>query len=218
MNLKPNALNAALICACKEDIRYYLNGVYIRYCKATNELLYAGTNGHVLFLFFANYEYEPNWQNDFEIIIPYNTVINALKMHKQQYKRSAGNIDIKLETISQSKYLLGDVVFKPLEGKYPSIEKVIPTNPTGIKSNFNPTLLMLGKKAFSALWGKDTNAKLIHNGGEHEAAGIMTHEGIPNTYVCIMPMREKDEKPTVINLPQMFKLALQNTEQSEKAA
>lgn len=51
-------LKKANECKGNEDIRFYLNGVFVKYSEEKKQMVYAGTNGHILYKGVEDVDYE----------------------------------------------------------------------------------------------------------------------------------------------------------------
>lgn len=180
ITLQKKHLAAALKCAPKKDIRYHLVGVCLD--VATNgDVHLVGTDGHVM---FAGLVPAPNvqWTGDaqkgpFQIIIPRDAAALALKS-----KTDA----LMLTAMPDGRYMLGDVVFFPVDGTYPDWRRVAtwPANATPAPGNYNPDLLATASDAVRT-W-HDCKYPVLHQFGLDRA--IMT--GADMTGFCVvMPMR-----------------------------
>ena len=139
--LKISTLKAAEICAAKNDIRYYLNGVCID-VRTDSKLVIVGTDGHAMFVGVDDYEGEWNGKQE-QIIIPIKTVKHVLKNCNKKLSH------IALESLLDGEMILDTSPFKPIDGKYPDYKKVIP-KVESLKSgigDYNPKILMRGNKA-----------------------------------------------------------------------
>jgi hypothetical protein len=183
ITVKTSALFAALECAAKKDIRYYLQGINIQITKNALGMVY-GTDGHILFAGQLPYEgdYCPPTLN---LIIPTDAVKRLDK--KAEFT--------ELEFDGQN-YLLGGARFIPLDGRYPDIGRVIPSidhNTEQTPGTYNPDLLVRGRAALSLYLGvkpKDT-FNFIQRGSD----SAVMHAGTNECLVVIMPMRAGHEVP-----------------------
>ena len=189
ITIQKHHLAAALKCAPKKDIRYYMVGVCLD--VATNgDVHLVGTDGHVM---FAGLIPAPNvqWTGDaqkgsFQIIIPRDTVALAVKGAKPD--------TVTLTAMPDGRYMLGDVVFSPVDGKYPDWRRVCawPENVAPAPGHFNPDLLAIAADAVRT-W-HDCKYPVLHQFGRDRA--IMT--GTDMTGFCVvMPMRVDDDQTCV---------------------
>ena len=182
ITVKTSALFAALECAAKKDIRYYLQGINIQIKKIGVGMVY-GTDGHMLFA--GQLPYEGDYVAELNIIIPTDAVKRLDK--KPEFT--------ELEFDGQN-YLLGGARFVPLDGRYPDIGRVIPQidhNTEQSPGTYNPDLLVRARAALSLYLGvkpKDT-FNFIQRGSD----SAVMHAGVNTCLVVIMPMRAGHEAP-----------------------
>ena len=195
--LKISTLKAASICAAKNDIRYYLNGVCID-IKNASQMVIIGTEGACAFVGVENYKGE--WYGKAEqIIIPLESIVAALKACGK-YQNS-----INLEKLSNDKWILGAVIFTPIDGNYPDYARIIPKleNVQAGIGYYNPEFLLKAAKAMKEASGSQYSTLNQH--GENDAAVLTC--GMPN-YICIiMPKNVRDKNKNLdsykgIELPQ----------------
>jgi len=185
ITLKTSVLRAALICAAKKDIRYYLQGICISINGPDVAMVY-GTDGHVLFagqcpivVIDAPTEY------GFQIIIPSDTIKAIDK--KSEY--------IDLETIeggAKDYYLLGNARFQAIDARYPDISRVVPARDAFSEqsiSYFDPELLVKGNEALAMYYGtkKGKVFPLLQRG---DYSGVI-HNHANDALVVVMPMRNE---------------------------
>lgn len=173
MLIETSKLKAALFCSATKDIRYYLNGVLLR--KRRNKFNLFSTNGSVAF--FGNLGVlDSEYADDFDIIIPEEAIKQACK-GKEKY--------IALMGVGSESCSLGNVLFTPIEGKFPDMARVIPTEILNIIAQFQPAAL---KQIFDSLntWNNKKNGvyKIQHNG---DGAALIV--GSDDVFCIAMPYR-----------------------------
>ena len=182
ITLKTSLLFAALECAAKKDLRYYLQGINIQIKKIGVGMVY-GTDGHILFA--GQLPYEGDYVAELNLIIPTDAVKRLDK--KAEFT--------ELEFDGQN-YMLGGARFVPVDGRYPDIGRVIPQidhNTEQAPGTYNPDLLVRGRAALSLYLGvkpKDT-FNFIQRGSD----SAVMHAGVNTCVVVIMPMRAGHEAP-----------------------
>lgn len=178
--LKKSAMKAALICAAVKDMRPYLNGVNIRFVpgKDGGQLVFASTTGSILFAGTTPADWDEGEQTaGFDITIPSETVKAALK----------GRLPVALlSSLPDGRYSLADVIFAPLEGKYPDYERVIPTACDGQVAQFDPELLTKAQDALRAYYDSPRMVTTLHHNGPGCAA--VSGNG-PDAVVTVMPWK-----------------------------
>lgn len=173
--LQKNVLKAALISAPKNDVRYYLNAVFLR-VAASGKVYIASTDGHRLFLANVPANWTGEAQPAFDLIIPRATVDSAVK---------AGGDSITLSAMPDGRYTLGDAVFARVDATYPNINAVIPSTTSGELAQFNPDYLADAQKALCLVSGRKNGVPfLLHHNGQGAA-----YMSCDDALVVIMPVR-----------------------------
>lgn len=176
--LNPQALRAASLSAAKKDIRYYLNGVCIRYrASVLTGMPFAmvyGTDGHRVGCFRTLLS---EWiDTDFEVIVPLDVIKSIPK--KVQV--------LELAKLDDKQWRLGNTLFTPVEGKYPDIGRIIPTKFDNQLANVNPEYLMDAYEAMKIYRDKGYHYFLFETNADSACA---VHDGQSDAFVVIMPMR-----------------------------
>jgi hypothetical protein len=184
ITLKTSVLRAALICAAKKDLRYYLQGICISINGPDIAMVY-GTDGHVLFagqcpivVIDAPTEY------GFQIIIPSDTIKAIDK--KSEF--------IDLETIdggAKDYYLLGNARFQAINARYPDISRVVPSRDAFTEqkiSYFDPEFIVRGNEALAMYYGTKKRKVFFSLLQRGDYSGVI-HDGKNDALVVIMPMR-----------------------------
>ena len=180
--LSRSKLKAALVCAAKADVRYYLNGVLLERTP-NGDLHYVSTDGHRLFagVQHADWRTAKEQHGLFTMIIPRDTIEQAVKG-----KSSTDMIDLR--PVSGRFWVLGNVQFTPVEGKFPDWRRVIPNldGKTESPAMFNWAYINDAEKALSLWYGvKQAHGYLRQYGDE---TAIMTGKDA-SAFVVIMPLR-----------------------------
>jgi hypothetical protein len=183
ITLKTSVLRAALLCAAKKDIRYYLQGICISFNHPEIAMV-CGTNGHILFAGQCPIDViEAPDAYGFEIIVP-GDVIKGLDKKADV---------VMLETIDampKGHYVLGNTRFQAIDAKFPDISRVIPSRDAFAEqkaSYFKPEYLCTANEALAMFYGdkKDKCYSLAQRG---DASGVV-HNGRNDALVVVMPMR-----------------------------
>ena len=122
INIPIRLLKAALICTAKQDARWYLTGVAIK------DGAVSSTDGHRMFTC------EIDAPKEHEIIIPRDALTAFLKQVKKEHLNlHAQLIQVKDEVyklqvvnLKKGELLFVEQLFKPIDGKFPDVKKVIP--------------------------------------------------------------------------------------------
>jgi len=183
ITLKTSVLRAALLCAAKKDIRYYLQGICISF-NHPEVAMVCGTNGHILFAGQCPIDViEAPEAYGFEIIVP-GDVIKGLDKKADV---------VMLETIDsmpKGYYVLGNSRFQAIDARFPDISRVIPSRDAFAEikpSYFKPEYLCTANEALAMYYGdkKDKCYSLAQRG---DASGVV-HNERNDALVVVMPMR-----------------------------
>jgi hypothetical protein len=183
ITLKTSVLRAALLCAAKKDIRYYLQGICISFNHPEIAMV-CGTNGHILFAGQCPIDViEAPEAYGFEIIVP-GDVIKGLDKKADV---------VMLETIDsmpKGYYVLGNSRFQAIDAKFPDVSRVIPSRDAFAEikpSYFKPEYLCTANEALAMFYGdkKDKCYSLAQRG---DASGVV-HNERNDALVVVMPMR-----------------------------
>lgn len=165
-------VRAAMACAGKRDVRYYINGVYL----ATNGDI-VGTNGHVMFK--GQYDIEDQEPLKKGVILKIHGTIPA-GAKKVTFDIPEDGVTRGFCFTDNDKAFLFDII----DGKYPAYEKVIPkpnrksfTNTIGIQ----PQYFSLIEKVF----GKGVYVVLSH--GLANESAIVTCGRLEQAVLVLMP-------------------------------
>ena len=183
ISLKTSVLRAALLCAAKKDIRYYLQGICISFNHPEIAMV-CGTNGHILFAGQCPIDViEAPEAYGFEIIVP-GDVIKGLDKKAEM---------VMLETIGampKGHYVLGNTRFQAIDARFPDVSRVIPSRDAFAElkvSYFKPEYLCTANEALAMYYGdkKDKCYSLAQRG---DASGVV-HNERNDALVVVMPMR-----------------------------
>lgn len=180
LTIETHKLTAAVPLAAVKDIRYYLKGVHLE-VTASGHLHIVSTNGHGL---FAGKIEKPLWTSEplpggFTLTIPTDAIKTAAKSKTKH---------LALTDLGNGRYSLGDVMFTPIDGKFPDWRRVAVFTPGDEQpAHFNPDYLVACNKALNT-WSnlKGTAPAYIHHRGDNSAAIT----GADDSAFCIlMPVR-----------------------------
>lgn len=182
IKIETAVLKAALVCAAKNDIRHYLNGVFVE--SKNGNLFIVSTTGATMFVHQIEGGYSGD---DFGFIIPRSVVESIVKTKNKV-------LEITGESFSRGSELrCGFSLFAPVDGQFPNWRRVVPdhlstTIQDSIASKFNPELVMNCYSAIAIAEGKKEKgyaAKL----GDTGQCGIVSGDN-PLTFCVIMPLRD----------------------------
>jgi hypothetical protein len=182
ITFKTSSLFAALECAAKKDIRYYLQGINIQITKPFTGMVY-GTDGHILFAGQLPY--------DGAVDVPLNLIIPT-----DAVKRLDKKLEFTELEFDGQNYLLGGARFVPVDGRYPDVDRVIPDIQYNIEQSpgtFDPALLVRARAALAMYLG--TKPKDVFGLIQRGSDSAVMHAGTNECLVVIMPMRATNEAP-----------------------
>lgn len=183
LDIRVGIIKGALEIAPKDDVRYYLNGVYIDPPRGLVE----ATDGHALFVAALNDATAvaakfADWP---AFIIPREVAAAAAKGKGcvvTIYRDSFGAYTITTAA--------GPLAFTPIDGRWPDTARIVPAKCSGEIAQFNPELLADCQNALRLAAGAKASAKfpvfLNHNG---QGAALMT-AGQCDALCVVMPWRE----------------------------
>jgi hypothetical protein len=183
ITLKTSVLRAALICAAKKDLRYYLQGVCISINNPYVAMVY-GTDGRILFAAqLPIIVHESPEAYGFQIIIPSDTI--------KAIDKKAEFIDLEtIEGGAKDYYLLGNARFQAFDARYPDISRVVPARDAFSEqtiSYFDPELLVKGNEALAMYYGTK-KGKVFPLSQRGDSSGAI-HNNQNDAVVVVMPMR-----------------------------
>ena len=189
IHIQQSTLDAMLLIAAKNDIRYYLNGVYIEWNNVLTRAV--GCDGHRLAV--KQHAVEDN-QGAGSVIIPRDVIERLPKRPKND-----AIVSITCTGVEDSKrwaIVTGGVSinFTPYDDKYPDWRRVTHGIKTsGEAAGFNLDYLMSFEKAGVILGGGKLRAggsrvRVHHNGRD---GAIVTLDGINGFAGVVMPLREQ---------------------------
>lgn len=188
-----NTIKALLICASKQDIRYYLKGVLVD-VRATDNVVLVATDGHRMLAYpvAADAIEAPAFG---QYIIP-REALEAVKPCKAG--RHVLPITIEIDTAKglENKITGATSVVTPLiDGKFPDWRRVLPKTVSGEPTQYNPEYVS-GFGDICKLLGGKYGPYINHNGS---SAAPVTNLG-PALGV-IMPLRLDDDDVKFSALP-----------------
>jgi len=185
ITLKTSVLRAALICAAKKDLRYYLQGVCVSINHPQIAMVY-GTDGHILFAGQSPIEVIEAPENyGFDLIIPSDTI-------KAIDKKADFVTLVTIPSLPKDYYVLGNTSFQAIDARYPDISRVVPARDAFSElkiSYFDPELIVKGNEALSMYYG-DKKGKVFPLSQRGDYSGAI-HNNQNNAVVVVMPMRNE---------------------------
>lgn len=177
-----NTVKALLSAAGKQDIRYYLNGICLD-IRSTDSVAVA-TNGHILLALPIVPVDDDSPRLVGQFIVP-----RALLEQVKPAKNADVIIEIFHGTPAVALHCNGTMITGALfDGKFPDWRKVVPTQVSGLVSQFDADYVATFGK-INKLLGSKYSPAIAHNGGENGADGaarvLLTGDAIG----VIIPMR-----------------------------
>ena len=188
LTIQTNQLKALLLCAAKNDVRYYLNGVHFE--STPNGIIAASTDGHRLLCVNL-----PSEQAEgVNCLVPRALIEAAVKI-KTAVKPDNAMIDITIDGSSVTLSSAGQNVSGSLtEGVFPDFRRVIPEKVSGIQGNeFNNEYLVDFDKIGKLVNGG--KASVLQNDVGFSA---LVHFDNPDVIGVLMPLRHEAPKGTVL--------------------
>jgi DNA polymerase III sliding clamp (beta) subunit (PCNA family) len=181
--LPVDVIKAAMLSASTEQTRYYLRGVLVK--RAGNVLRLISTDGHRLFCFATDLGPDQTGA-DFEAILPTPDLKRALTgLGKGQHDVEL-IVTIPTDGGRIKEAILNRVQMEPVDGTFPAIDRVLPSESTGETAHFNPSYIAdVGKQA-KLLTGNATAFNLSHNGGN---PALIAFGDRDDCFAILMPMR-----------------------------
>ena len=168
-----------------EDIRYYLNGLYLE--TGGNGARLVGCDGHQLAVAKLNGEYP-----EASIILP-NSLVAAVKVKAKGHQVAILDFNQGHQKYRKNgEFLPRDITLtfgeitstaKELDGKFPDYRRVVPSEVDGTTAQFDPRLIHRIEKACSTL-GYKSFTGIAYN-GDRSALSVIDE----NFVVVTMPLR-----------------------------
>lgn len=181
-SIKQSQLKAMLNLAAKQDIRFYLCGVFVEFNQQTTRLV--ATCGHKMGL--LNHPSQDN-QGASALIIPREVIENLPKTGKfdpeltiTKFDGNATGWTIVIPGGTQ-------IVFQQIEGSFPDYRRVCNFKTSGEAASFNYEYMVQFLKVQHALGGSKTNTVNLYQNGTSGA--LVTLAGVDNFAGVIMPIR-----------------------------
>ena len=175
--LNRDYLAGALEACPKNNIRYYLNGVCVDFVNQS-EIVIVATDGNIMFAANSRPEFEDRGDFIGQIIIPRDVIAQAVKT-KEAFTTLS---------INDSVYILGNILFTPIEGKFPDYVRVIPQSVNGEPGNYDIDLL---KRAFDSVSKANLTKKTVNTLFQNGTLLPGVVQGENAAVMCvIMPRRE----------------------------
>lgn len=173
-------LKAIALLAAQQDVRFYLNGVLVEATPFETRLV--ATDGHKLGV--VRFATENEITSDLSFIVP-TSAIDSLKVGKREM---SAPLSIEIDGADYAIVASGvRISFKPVDGKFPHWQRVVPKTLSGKAAQYDLTLLMDFVKCGRILLGSSTfrNPRIEQN-GERDAARL-TFDNFDDFIGVLMP-------------------------------
>ena len=176
-SIKLSTLKGLVILSAKKDIRYYLKSVQLEFNSKFSRCI--ATNGHILGI---NQENQEN-QGAGSVLVP-REIIDNIKVSKKELDHIA--LFTQISEIKWSiKYMGNEVIFSPLDGKFPDYSRVVnQVKTSGEPAFYNLDYLIDFSKVINTIGA--TSLNLHYNGN---SGGLITCSN-PDFIGVIMPTRQ----------------------------
>ena len=184
ITINVNFLKAALLFASDEETRYYLKGVHL--LRRGDHLRITATDGHRLFCAAQMLTPDQSGPN-FDVILPRDGLKKAMTGVNRNCEFLA--LDLEWDGDRVKRAVLNDLAMPPVDGTFPTIERVVPDANAidGETASFNPLYLADIGKAAKILTGNVNGFHLGHNGGSPALVSFDPAAG--NAFAVVMPYR-----------------------------
>ena len=192
ITIDKKALKAMSFLAAKDDVRYYLNGIYVEYGPMETRLV--ATNGHVLGIHRSDAKGENDESAIGNLIIPNEAVKSmcAWKTDKHIHTITLKPLN-EGATEFRADYCGNNIVFSPTDGKYPHYRKVFPQKVSGKTAQFDAQYLYALSKTAETLLDKKHKKAYMHIGHNGDGGALVELCGVENFIGVIMPICADDE-------------------------
>ena len=176
-SIKLSTLKGLVILAAKKDVRYYLQGINLEFNSKFTRCI--ATNGHILGINQENQENEGAGS----VLVP-REIIDNIKVSKRDLDHAA--LFTQISEIKWSiKYMSNEVIFSPLDGKFPDYSRVVnQVKTSGEPAFYDFDYLIDFTKVVNTIGAKSLN--LHYNGN---SGGLITCSNSDFIGV-IMPIRQ----------------------------
>ena len=182
ITINVNFLKAALLFASDEETRYYLRGLHL--LRRGDHLRITATDGHRLFCAMQTLDIPGD---NFAFILPRDGLKKALTGVHRNCEFLA--LDLERDGFQVKRAVLNDLAMTPVDGTFPTIERVVPDANAigGETASFNPLYLADIGKAAKILTGNVNGFHLGHHGGSPALVSFDAAAG--NAFAVVMPYR-----------------------------
>jgi len=172
-----NLIKASIPCAASKDVRKILNGALFEWTAMGQMLRAVSTDGSIMSCFSVHI---PTCSApDMSVIIPIETLKAAAKVKAPALELEAG--------AAGAAGRLGNLLFTPIDGKFPEYRRVIPAALSGDAGSYDAALLVRAADALRAYYGAKSGAYTFTQNEANDSA--VMHNGTNDALVVVMPWR-----------------------------
>lgn len=188
-------IKAMLQFSAKNDVRYYLNGLY--FVPTTGGVAIQSTDGHIAGV--LHIEHEPVFFKPFIIL---RDDIERLKLSNK------GFVEFEVTEHDTTKHPVkmthtgATMLAQPVNAQYPDVVRVVPLSGNGEAAFFDPALVTRFIKAAKLLGANGKKPITLHYNGPQGARVSM--DGCRRFIGVVMPMRDGVPTPGDLPLPGWF--------------
>ena len=147
-------LKKANECKGTDEVRFYLNGVFVKYLKEQKQMIYVATNGHILYKGVEDVDYDltkeelEKLENGFIMFYDFKKIKKNTEIISCEFVKEDCLL-IKCYYNGEANYLS----IRLLEGNlYPNYEKIIIPNIDNKTKEYNQKNIKVGYVVFSGLY------------------------------------------------------------------
>lgn len=169
-------LAAALHCAGKKDIRYYLNSVFLD-AKAGCIVATDGTCAYIS---------RPG------LLVGCTEDVNLPREFVEDVVKASAKLEYVVITVDGGKLSADSRIGKVIDGKFPDWRRIYPAQLSGEPAQFDKDLLSRIAKANKALGSKFAGNYPLYTSGKDVAVGVLCGG---EAHAVIMPLRDQPTAP-----------------------
>ena len=178
IKIKTVSLAAACIISAKKDIRYYLNGVQIL-VRDDGAVHVRSTDGRCG---FDDLMPEPSTLAPLSLVIPIDSAKLIAKCKKSE---------IEIVVTTDGRYECEGVIFKPVDGTYPDMDRVLPARDKSLGDKFEHYNFEILYRCQSAMRIATGSKRGVYRMQNTPRGGLMYRENYTYPRCVAMPLMSK---------------------------
>lgn len=186
--IQHNMLTGLLLAAAKNDVRHYLNGVFLEAAE-DNKIVGVTTDGHIMAVAWEILDLPEGFE---KLLIPRDAI-------ERLPKRKSGQDYVTVSIGKENASLEYDglvIHFTPIEGRFPDWRAITPSKLVDrTESQFNPSLVFQAHKVIGKLAGltpakaKALEVRLDYSGTGDSARAVVRSKKVEGAFVIVMSWR-----------------------------